>query len=45
LRPFRWEGPLEVPLFVGEAWLSHLRAGEQLLYTPDMGDDRTHLRF
>ena len=30
-------------MFAGAARLSRLRAGEQLLYTFDMGDDWTHL--
>lgn len=41
--PIRWPDPLEGSLFAGEVRLSRLAAGEQLLYTFDMGDDWTHL--
>ncbi|HYN51119.1 MAG TPA: hypothetical protein VES62_09365 [Thermoleophilaceae bacterium] len=41
--PIRWENPPEGSLFAGEARLTRVGAGEQLLYTFDMGDDWTHL--
>jgi hypothetical protein len=41
--PIRWEDPPEGSVFAGDARLSRLKAGEQLLYTFDMGDDWTHL--
>jgi hypothetical protein len=41
--PIRWEDPPERGQFAGTARLSRLRAGEQLTYTFDMGDDWTHL--
>ena len=41
--PIRWEDPPEGSVFAGDVRLSRLTAGEQLLYTFDMGDDWTHL--
>jgi hypothetical protein len=41
--PICWEDPPEGSVFAGDARLSRLTAGEQLLYTFDMGDDWTHL--
>jgi hypothetical protein len=41
--PIPWEDPPEGSEFAGDARLSRLGAGQQLLYTFDMGDDWTHL--
>jgi len=41
--PIPWEDPPEGSMFTGATGLSRLAAGEQLLYTFDMGDDWTHL--
>jgi hypothetical protein len=41
--PFEWEDPPDGSLFAGATRLSRLSAGEQFLYTFDMGDDWTHL--
>jgi hypothetical protein len=43
LWPIPWEDPIEGYVFAGAARLSRLEAGEQLLYTFDMGDDWTHI--
>lgn len=41
--PIEWEDPPDRSVFAGASRLSRLNAGEQLLYTFDMGDDWTHL--
>ncbi len=41
--PIQWEDPPEGSVFAGATRLSRLNAGEQFLYTFDMGDDWTHL--
>jgi hypothetical protein len=41
--PIAWEDPLDRSLVAGATRLSRLKAGEQFLYTFDMGDDWTHL--
>lgn len=41
--PIRWEDPWEGSRFAGDQKLSRLAAGEQCIYTFDMGDDWTHL--
>jgi hypothetical protein len=41
--PIPWEDPPERSAFAGDVRLGRLMAGEQLLYTFDMGDDWTHL--
>lgn len=41
--PIEWDEPPEHGVYGGEARLSRLSAGEQLVYTFDMGDDWTHL--
>ncbi len=41
--PIPWEDPPPGSIFAGDIRLSRLVAGEQLLYTFDMGDDWTHL--
>ncbi|MEA2355510.1 MAG: hypothetical protein QOD61_1639 [Solirubrobacteraceae bacterium] len=41
--PIPWEEPPQASAFSGVTRLSRLAAGEQLVYTFDMGDDWTHL--
>jgi hypothetical protein len=41
--PIQWEDPPEHSVFAGATRLGRLKAGEQFLYTFDMGDDWTHL--
>jgi hypothetical protein len=41
--PIPWDDPPDGSIFSERARLSRLAAGEQLLYTFDMGDDWTHL--
>ena len=41
--PIEWEDPPERSVFAGATRLSRLNAGEQFIYTFDMGDDWTHL--
>lgn len=43
LGPIPWDDPSESSVEAGSVSLSRLTAGEQLLYTFDMGDDWTHL--
>ena len=41
--PIEWDDPPDGSVFAGATRLSRLNAGEQFLYTFDMGDDWTHL--
>ena len=41
--PIEWDDPPEASVFAGATRLSRLNAGEQFIYTFDMGDDWTHL--
>lgn len=41
--PIEWDDPPEASVYAGATRLSRLNAGEQFIYTFDMGDDWTHL--
>ncbi|MCA1700296.1 MAG: plasmid pRiA4b ORF-3 family protein [Actinobacteria bacterium] len=41
--PIEWDDPPDESVFAASTRLSRLNAGEQFLYTFDMGDDWTHL--
>ena len=41
--PIEWDDPPDGSVFAGATRLSRLNAGEQFIYTFDMGDDWTHL--